>query len=128
MEGRRVTKVHKVIGERLRLRRTMVGISQKYLANLLGVTFQQIQKYEKGINRIDSARLYRISKILLVSVDYFFDGIEHDEEVRLGGEVFKFEHLNKEVARLVKNFIRITCSKKRKAVVSVVKTMNNEGV
>lgn len=71
----------KYIGKRLRRRRLQVGMSQRKLAKFEGLTFQQIQKEEKGANRIPSGRLYRFAEILCVPTDYFFDGLE--EERRL---------------------------------------------
>lgn len=62
------------IGARLRLRRIMVGMSQEKLAELLGLTFQQIQKYERGINRIAASRLFDIAGVLEVPVTYFYEG------------------------------------------------------
>lgn len=68
------------VGERLRLRRMLLGLSQEALARLLGLTFQQIQKYESGANRIGASRLYDLAHALGVSVDYFYD--EMTEQVR----------------------------------------------
>ena len=62
------------VGNRIRLRRTLLGMSQERLASLLGLTFQQVQKYERGLNRISSSRLYDISNVLKVDVGYFFAG------------------------------------------------------
>ncbi|QDL91585.1 helix-turn-helix transcriptional regulator [Paroceanicella profunda] len=67
------------VGSRLRFRRLMVGMSQERLGAELGVTFQQVQKYEKGTNRIGASRLYEISRVLMVNVSYFFEGLEGDE-------------------------------------------------
>ncbi len=64
------------VGRRLRRRRRLLGMTQQELANLVGVRFQQIQKYECGANRMTSSRLYDLSKALNVSVQYFFDGLE----------------------------------------------------
>ncbi len=66
------------VGSRLRLRRMMLGISQEKLGDNLGLTFQQIQKYEKGTNRIGASRLFQLSKILEVNVQFFFDEIVLD--------------------------------------------------
>ncbi|MEE1612081.1 helix-turn-helix domain-containing protein [Microvirga sp. CF3016] len=63
------------IGKRIRLRRIALGMSQEKLAGALGLTFQQIQKYEKGINRIGAGRLHEIGMILGVDVTYFFHGL-----------------------------------------------------
>ena len=60
------------VGSRIRLRRTMLGMSQEKLGESLGITFQQIQKYEKGTNRVSCSRLYEISQILDVPITYFF--------------------------------------------------------
>ena len=67
------------IGARLRTRRLMMHMSQEALGERLSLTFQQIQKYEKGINRISASRLYEISKILDVPLGYFFESLEHEE-------------------------------------------------
>jgi len=61
------------VGERLRLRRMLLGLSQEALAHVLGLTFQQIQKYESGTNRIGASRLYDLSRALEVPVDYFYE-------------------------------------------------------
>lgn len=62
------------VGSRVRMRRMMVGMSQERLGDSLGLTFQQVQKYEKGTNRIGASRLQQIAEILQVPVSYFFDG------------------------------------------------------
>lgn len=61
------------VGRRLRLRRTLLGMSQERLGELLGLTFQQVQKYERGVNRIGSSRLFELGQILDVPVSFFFD-------------------------------------------------------
>jgi len=61
------------VGARVRLRRTLLGISQVGLAEAIGLTFQQVQKYEKGLNRVSSSRLYELAEMLDVSIPYFFD-------------------------------------------------------
>lgn len=63
------------VGGRVRFRRMMLGVSQEKLGEKLGLTFQQIQKYEKGANRIGASRLYRIAQVLGVSVDFFFQDL-----------------------------------------------------
>jgi transcriptional regulator with XRE-family HTH domain len=67
------------VGRRLRLRRTLLGMSQERLAHLLGLTFQQIQKYERGVNRIGSSRLYELGQILHVPVSFFFDAMPESD-------------------------------------------------
>ena len=66
------------VGHRMHLRRVMLGLSQEDLALQLGITFQQVQKYERGLNRISSSRLYDISNVLKVDVGYFFAGYNDD--------------------------------------------------
>ena len=64
------------VGRRIRERRLALGISQEKLGNALGISFQQIQKYEVGTNRVAAGRLWDIAKVLEVDVGYFFEGIE----------------------------------------------------
>ncbi|MBB3952227.1 helix-turn-helix domain-containing protein [Aureimonas jatrophae] len=68
------------VGARVRLRRTMMGMSQEKLGEHLGITFQQIQKYEKGTNRIGASRLQKIAEVLNTPVSYFFEGAPGDDE------------------------------------------------
>ncbi len=65
------------VGQRLRVRRSLLGMSQEKLAESIGLTFQQIQKYERGTNRVSASRLYDISNVLDVPVSYFFEQIDH---------------------------------------------------
>src|SRR5215475_3716927 len=67
----------KYVGSRVRMRRMMLGMSQEKLADALGLTFQQVQKYEKGTNRISASRLQAISQILDAPVHFFFEGAPH---------------------------------------------------
>jgi len=67
------------VGARLRLRRTTLGMSQEQLGSAVGLTFQQIQKYERGANRIGASRLYEFSRILGVPISYFFSDLGADE-------------------------------------------------
>ncbi len=65
-----------LVGTRLRARRKFLGISQTGVADALGLTFQQVQKYERGVNRISASKLYEIAKFLTVNVEYFFEGLD----------------------------------------------------
>src|SRR6187455_1914404 len=65
----------KHVGSRVRMRRMMLGMSQEKLGDALGLTFQQVQKYEKGTNRIGASRLQQISEVLQVPVSFFFEGV-----------------------------------------------------
>jgi len=64
------------VGARVRERRIMLGLTQQQLADLIGVTYQQAHKYERGINRVSAGRLYEIAQVLSVPVGYFFDGLD----------------------------------------------------
>lgn len=66
------------VGKRLRLRRTLLGMSQEQLAAAVGVTFQQIQKYERGSNRVSASRLYDVARVLGVEIGFFFEDIGSD--------------------------------------------------
>ncbi len=73
MPKRSMNPIDSHVGARVRLRRMLIGMSQERLGELLGVTFQQVQKYEKGANRIGASRLFEISRVLDVPVQFFFD-------------------------------------------------------
>ncbi len=68
------------VGSRVRLRRTLLGMSQEKLGEAIGLTFQQVQKYERGMNRISASKLWKLSNVLDVPVSYFFDDLGVDED------------------------------------------------
>ena len=71
-----INLVDEYIGKRLKLRRVMLHMSQHELASMIGVTFQQVQKYESGANRISASRLFIIAKVLQVDIAFFYNGLE----------------------------------------------------
>jgi len=75
LESRVPNPVDLHVGARIRLRRRMQGVSQEKLADALGLTFQQVQKYERGANRVSASKLYEIAAALRAPVSYFFDGL-----------------------------------------------------
>src|SRR4030043_303476 len=77
MAGKKPNPVDTHVGSRVRLRRMLLGMSQERLGDSMGLTFQQVQKYEKGVNRIGASRLFQISKILDVPVQFFFEEAPH---------------------------------------------------
>jgi len=79
----RATEVDAHVGQRIRQRRTQLGISQTNLGQALGVTFQQVQKYEKGVNRVGSSRLAQIAEVLQVPIESFFEGAPGNKVKRL---------------------------------------------
>ncbi len=74
----RATAVDAHVGNRVRTRRTLLGLSQTHLGDALGITFQQVQKYEKGSNRIGASRLYDLSKVLDVPLEYFYEDMSDE--------------------------------------------------
>ncbi|HEX3864507.1 MAG TPA: helix-turn-helix transcriptional regulator [Stellaceae bacterium] len=72
----RTQDIDRHVGGRVRERRIMMGLTQQQLADLIGVTYQQAHKYERGINRVSAGRLYEIAQVLSVPVGYFFDGLD----------------------------------------------------
>jgi len=76
----RTQDIDRYVGARIRERRIMLGLTQQQLADLIGVTYQQAHKYERGINRVSAGRLYEVAQVLSVPVSYFFDGLEQENE------------------------------------------------
>lgn len=118
------------VGKRLRLRRSMLGMSQDHLGKEIGVTFQQIQKYERGVNRIGSSRLYSFAQILKVPVSYFFEEFEADSSsfgFAEGNSNYNAEDLdNKETLALVRAYYKIEDPAVRKKVLGLIKAIGLE--
>ena len=76
----RASSIDRHVGARIRERRIMLGLSQQQMADMIGVTYQQAHKYERGINRISAGRLYEITRVLNVPITYFFEGLEVKED------------------------------------------------
>jgi len=109
------------IGSRVRARRVMLGMSQEKLAEALGLTFQQIQKYEKGVNRIGASRLLQMAGILDVSIEFFFEGAPGLPNVGLTGDSVMAEFLTSpDSDRLVRSFVRLRDDEARKRVADLV--------
>lgn len=122
------------VGKRLRLRRTLLGMSQEAVGSAIGVTFQQVQKYERGINRMGASRLFDFSRILSVPISYFFEGYSNvDGGAHAGGMAEQgeaFEHdvtLTRDVVELTRSFQGITDPQVRKRVVELVKSLSPKG-
>jgi transcriptional regulator with XRE-family HTH domain len=124
------TDIH--VGSRIRLRRNMLGMSQEKLGESLGITFQQVQKYEKGTNRVGASRLQAISSILDVPVAFFFENAPggHGEAKGFSEDsstTFVVDFLNSaEGLQLNRAFARITDPKVRRKVIELVKTLAPE--
>ncbi|WP_339764088.1 helix-turn-helix domain-containing protein [uncultured Hoeflea sp.] len=121
------------VGSRIRLRRTMLGMSQEKLGEALGITFQQIQKYEKGTNRVGASRLQNISTILNVPVSFFFEDAPGDPSTGQPGMAeanssnYVVDFLSSsEGLQLNRAFIKIPDPKVRRKLVDLVKSLASE--
>ncbi|MFP1132997.1 helix-turn-helix domain-containing protein [Asticcacaulis sp. W401b] len=114
------------VGARVRMRRKFLSFSQQQLAEALGLTFQQVQKYERGANRISASKLFETAKALKVPVAYFFEGVvgdgyETDDEVRSSQEEAANAFLlTAEGIELAAAFPRISSLKQRKKILDLV--------
>jgi transcriptional regulator with XRE-family HTH domain len=120
--------IDKHVGARVRMRRMMLGMSQEKLGNSLGLTFQQVQKYEKGTNRIGASRLQQISHILQVPVSFFFEGAPTvataprvDGMIEAPSPAYVSDFLaTSDGLALTKAFMRISDTKLRRRIVDLV--------
>jgi len=115
------------VGNRVRIRRMLIGMSQEKLGDLLGLTFQQVQKYEKGINRIGAGRLFEIARILDVPIEFFYDGVgtTSDGVGEARAPVMEFVS-STEGLQLSLAFMKIRDPKVRKRVLDLVKSLAEE--
>ncbi|MBI0535868.1 XRE family transcriptional regulator [Roseomonas sp. KE2513] len=124
------------VGSRVRLRRTLLGMSQEKLGEALGLTFQQVQKYERGVNRIGASRLFDLGRVLDVPIGFFFDdmpdsmsGATTGIRSRLAGfaesqEGFEDDTMHRrETLELVRAYYRITEPSVRKRVFDLIKSL-----
>ena len=122
------------VGKRLRLKRTLLGLSQEAIGNAIGVTFQQIQKYERGINRMGASRLHDFARALGVPVSYFFDGYSSEGTTNAYGmaesDASAFDHEqvpNRETMEMMRAYYRIKSPTQRKRVLDLMKAMAETG-
>ena len=115
------------VGSRVRIRRMLIGMSQEKLGDLLGLTFQQVQKYEKGVNRIGAGRLFEIARILGVPIDFFYDGVAAPAEGLVDATPPVMEFMSSgEGLQLSLAFMKIKDPKVRKRVLDLVKSLAEE--
>ena len=129
------------VGARIRLRRTLLGMSQERLGEALGLTFQQVQKYERGVNRVGASRLFDLSRVLDVPIAFFFDDMPEssafagatastglsgrrslgfaDQQDGFGDEMLH----RRETLELVRAYYRILDPNQRKTVFALIKSM-----
>ena len=121
--------VDRYVGSRVRLRRRMLRMSQQNLGHKLGITFQQVQKYEKGTNRVSASRLQALSNVLQVPVPFFFDG--SPQSAGSGGEapspVYVLDFLACSGGlKLIEAFTQIGDAKLRRSLVRLVEELGGE--
>lgn len=116
------------VGSRIRMHRMLAGISQERLGESLGVTFQQVQKYEKGSNRVSASRLQHIATMLGIPVSFFFDGAPGSEEALAGVNDRASEYvsdflLTSEGVQLIKAFSQIKNNRARRRIIDLVEAL-----
>ena len=111
------TDVDRYVGSRIRERRVMLGLSQQQMAHLIGVTYQQAHKYERGINRISAGRLFEIARVLRVPVSYFFEGLEGN------GSEDDLSMRQRMCLELARNFTQIPNEKHREALSQLARVL-----
>jgi transcriptional regulator with XRE-family HTH domain len=125
------------VGSRIRLRRTLLGMSQERLGDALGLTFQQVQKYERGLNRVGASRLFDLARVLDVPISFFFDDLPDalaapshltpnrrftgfaESQDPFGDDTMT----RRETVELVRAYYRISDGSLRKRVLDLIKTM-----
>ncbi len=125
------------VGSRVRLRRTLLGMSQEKLGEAIGLTFQQVQKYERGANRIGASRLFDLSRVLQVPVSYFFEDMSDDVAASSPGQIrgMAQEHdtyepdpmAKRETLELVRAYYKITDPHVRKRLFEMTKALGAAG-
>jgi transcriptional regulator with XRE-family HTH domain len=124
------------VGARVRLRRTLLGMSQEKLGEAIGLTFQQVQKYERGANRIGASRLFDLSRVLDVPVSFFYDDMSDEVSLQsprnmhpdMDDPIVPFDHdpmSKRETLELVRAYYRITDPQVRKRVFELAKALAN---
>lgn len=121
--GKLARRVDAYVGERIRERRTALGLTQDHLASALEISYQQVQKYETGANRVSAGRLYEVAKKLDVDMAFFFEGLDEQADVQ------PLEHggKNRSTIELVRNFSHIGDPQIRSALSGLVKSLVPEG-
>ncbi|HYC06041.1 MAG TPA: helix-turn-helix transcriptional regulator [Azospirillaceae bacterium] len=118
-EGPNPIDIH--VGQRLRLRRTLLGLSQESLGEAVGITFQQLQKYERGANRISASRLFNLAQVLGVPVSFFFDELNIGGVPAVASETDSMAR--RETLELVRAYYRINDGSVRRRAFELVKAL-----
>jgi transcriptional regulator with XRE-family HTH domain len=112
----RLQDIDRYVGVRMRERRIMVGLTQQQMAELIGVTYQQVHKYEKGINRVTAGRLREIAQALGVEVDHFFEGLQ-------SADLFVPSPQQRMLLDLARNYLDIPVPEHREAIVALARAL-----
>ena len=128
---RRPNDVDVHVGSRMRQRRKMLNVSQEKLADALGLTFQQVQKYERGFNRISASKLFDAANFLQAPITYFFEGLEGREQPGNGGQIvepatppYVYGFLaDQDGAELAQAFVKIQRRRRRKVLVELAREL-----
>jgi transcriptional regulator with XRE-family HTH domain len=135
--SRRPNPIDVHVGSRVRFRRMLIGMSQEKLGEKLGLTFQQIQKYEKGINRIGASRLFDLAQVLGVAVQFFYEEAPSAEAQPLLAAGFGATPTESAIVEFLRSrdglelnraFVRISDAKARRAIVDLVRSLANGDV
>ena len=125
------------VGAQVRLRRILLGLSQEAVSKVIGLTFQQLQKYEHGTNRISASRLYQLSLILHVPVSYFFETVDVEVGSETAQEAYEVTNLHdiegmpsdlmkkRKTVELVRAFYAIEDERQRNAALSLIKAVSS---
>ena len=134
--SRRPNPIDVHVGSRVRFRRMLLGMSQEKLGEKLGLTFQQVQKYEKGINRIGASRLFDLAQVLGVSVQFFYEEapvMDGQQPPAADGSAEKVDEnaiveflRSRDGLELNRAFVRISDVKARRAIVELVRSLAND--
>ncbi len=135
LNSRRANPIDKHVGERVRMRRMLLGMSQEKLGEQLGLTFQQVQKYEKGVNRIGASRLFDLAQVLGVPIQFFYEAMPSSVSGQMAapgladksGEPYVADFLSsRDSVELNKAFARITDPRIRRSIVDMVRSIAGE--
>jgi len=133
--ARRPNPIDVHVGGRVRFRRMLLGMSQEKLGEQLGLTFQQVQKYEKGINRIGASRLFDLAQVLGVPVQFFYEEAPSGEAPALVPDGFAEKPAENSIVEFLRSrdglelnkaFMRISDAKARRAIVDLVRSLAND--
>ncbi len=124
---KKIHPIDKHVGQRLRQRRWVAGITQQQLATAVGIKFQQIQKYETGVNRVSASRLWDMARVLDVPVAYFFEDVSQFEDSDSNNVISTNDDsvIDKETATLIRYYLQIP-DKQRRKLYEMAQTLSNE--